>query len=124
MLFFKSYKPDLPNLKCTVLAVLLLNGLTTGSVLAYSCEAEFAKANTLITQAQELVTEDTDSRALAMIQEAKGIAEAGIISHRNATEKHTGEVGKFMHSDAVRRGKWAQELARQAIFIITGEIRD
>lgn len=114
MLKFKYAAGALVGALCFVVA---------SAAFAYSCEAEFAKANQLVAEAEALVTENTDARALAMIAEAKGIAEAGIVSHRKATERHTGENGKFMHSDAVRKGKWAQSLAKQAIFLITGEIK-
>ena len=90
--------------------------------LAYSCMSEFSQAQELVDKAQALVTTSTDSRVLAMIAEARGIAEAGMISHKAASESHTGEVGKFMHSDSVRKGKWAQDLAKEAIFLINGEI--
>ncbi len=96
--------------------------LTPSQVMAYSCMSQFEHAKQLIEDAEKLVDENTDSRILAMIAEAKGIAQAGIISHQAASEGHTGEVGKFMHSDAVRKGKWAQDLARQATFLLTGEI--
>lgn len=106
-----------------IAGALCLAAAGTSPVLAYSCEAEFAKAAQLVAEAEALVAENTDARVLAMISEAKGIAETGIISHRKATERHTGDVGKFMHSDAVRKGKWAQTLAKQAIFLMTGEIK-
>lgn len=95
----------------------------TAPAMAYSCEAEFAAANELIAEAESLVKEDTDSRILAMIAEAKGIAESGITSHRKASERHTGDKGKFMHGHSVRKGRWAQTLATQAIFLLTGETR-
>ncbi len=95
----------------------------TAPALAYSCESEFSAANELIAEAESLVKEDTDSRILAMIAEAKGIAAAGITSHRKASQGHTGGKGKFMHGDSVRMGRWAQTLAKQAIFLLTGETR-
>lgn len=104
-------------------SVIGITAASTTLAFAYSCESEFAKASQLVAEVESLVKEDTDSRILAMIAEAKGIAEAGIISHRNASERHTGENGKFMHGDAVRKGKWAQTLAKQAVFLLTGEIR-
>jgi hypothetical protein len=105
------------------LSVIGMTAAATTLAFAYSCESEFAEASQIVAEAEALVKEDTDSRILAMIAEAKGIAEAGIISHRKANEGHTGETGKFMHGDAVRMGKWAQTLAKQAIFSLTGEIR-
>jgi len=95
----------------------------TAPAMAYTCEAEFSAANELIAEAESLVKDDTDSRILAMIAEAKGIAAAGITSHRKANERHTGDKGKFMHGDSVRKGRWAQTLANQAIFLLTGETR-
>jgi len=92
------------------------------NALAYSCMSEFSEAQHLVDQAQVLVAPDTDSRVLAMIAEARGIAEAGMISHKAASESHTGEVGKYMHSDSVRKGKWAQDLAKEAIFLMNGKI--
>ena len=95
----------------------------TTPAMAYTCEAEFSAAKEAIAEAEALVKEDTDSRILAMIAEAKGIAEAGITSHRKANQRHTGETGKYMHGDSVRKGRWAQTLAAQAIFLLTGETR-
>ena len=94
-----------------------------GQSMAYSCGAQYERAGELINQAEKLVKKDTDSRILAMIAEAAGLAQAGIVSHKPASERHTGKTGKFMHSDAVRKGKWAQELAKQAIFLLTGEVQ-
>ena len=123
MLMFNTVTCTCKKHTATIFTTLCLGVMSVPPVFAYSCEAEFAKANTLILEAQSYITENSDARALAMIKEAKGIADAGIISHNNASEGHTGEVGKFMHSDAVRKGKWAQDLAKQAIFILTGEIK-
>lgn len=108
-----------------VLTVMSLGFASAGTTpaMAYSCGAEFSAANELIAEAEGLVKKDTDSRILAMIAEAKGIAMAGIISHRKANQRHTGDTGKFMHGDAVRKGRWAQTLANQAIFLLTGETR-
>ena len=98
-------------------------GLASAPALAYSCESEYNKAEELIKQAKMLVTADTDSRVLGMIQEAEGIADAGIISHRKAGQRHGHVVGKFKHSDAVRKGRWAQALAKQALFLLDGKAR-
>ncbi len=95
----------------------------SSSAMAYSCGAEFKAAKELIKEAQSHVTKDTDSRVLGLIAEARGIAEAGIVSHSKASQNHKGDVGKFMHSDSVRKGRWAQNLASQAIFLQTGEER-
>lgn len=97
--------------------------LSPNQAEAYSCKSQFEAAQELIQQAEKLVKEDTDSRVLGMIAEAKGLAEAGIVSHDAASQKHTGHDGKFMHSDAVRKGLWAQELAKQALFLLTGEVQ-
>jgi len=95
----------------------------TTPAMAYSCAAEYEAAEKIIAEAERLVTKDTDSRILAMITEAKGIADAGIISHKKANQGHTGAVGKFMHGDSVRKGRWAQSLATQAVFLLNGETR-
>jgi len=95
--------------------------LGTGQAFAWSCEAEYSAAEDLITQAEALVKPDTDSRILALIEEAKGLADGGIINHRKAGERHTGEVGKYKHSDAMRKARWSQQLASQALFLLTGE---
>jgi len=95
----------------------------TSPAMAYACKAEFNGAQELIKEAEGMVKNDTDSRIQAMIAEAKGIAEAGITSHAKANQRHTGENGKFMHGDAVRKGRWAQSLANQAIFLMSGETR-
>ncbi|MBL4758262.1 MAG: hypothetical protein JKY32_11730 [Rhizobiales bacterium] len=59
-----------------------------------------------------------------MIEKAKELADAGIVSHEHASEGHRGNIGKFMHSDAVRKGRWAQHLAGQALFMLTGNVPD
>ena len=120
-------KGDVPTMKKSirnkVTLPLILSTLTfaiPGQALAYTCEAVYEEAETLIEQAEALVKPDTDSRILAMIEQAKGLADAGITSHRRASEGHTGDVGKFMHGDAVRIGRQAQDLAREALFLLTG----
>lgn len=100
---------------------LVAGGVT--SAAAYSCEAEFAKADRLIKQANAALKPGTDARILAMIAEAKGINEAAKLSHRKASQRHTMKDGKYMHGDAVRKGRWAQSLAKEAIFLATGEIQ-
>lgn len=111
--------------KLIVLASLSLSFLAGGitSASAYSCEAGFAKADRLIRQAEAAIKPGTDARILAMIAEARGINEAAKISHRKASQRHTKKVGKYMHGDAVRKGRWAQSLAKEAIFLATGEAR-
>jgi len=115
------------NRKNLVLALALAGfgsaAVGTTPAMAYSCGAEFKNAQELISEAESLVKKDTDSRILAMIAEAKGIAAAGIVSHKKANQPHTGDNGKFMHGDSVRKGRWAQSLANQAIFLLTGETR-
>lgn len=107
------------------LALLGFGLIVTASsqAMAYSCMAQFKRANELIKQAERLVTKDTDSRILAVIAQAKGVAQAGLISHKAASERHTGKTGKYVHSDSVRMGKSAQALAKQAIFLLSGEVR-
>ena|SRR5437763_3443422 len=102
-------------------ALMLLGG--TGSALAYSCEGEFAKADALIKEAEGDIKPDTDARIKAMLAEVKGTLEAAKISHRQASEKHVGAMGKYMHGDAVRKGRWAQSLASEVIFLATGQPR-
>ncbi len=102
-------------------ALMLFGG--AGSAMAYSCEGEFAKADSLIKEAEGYITPDTDARIKAMLAEAKGTLEAAEISHRQASEKHLGAVGKYMHGDAVRKGRWAQSLAFEVIFLATGQPR-
>jgi hypothetical protein len=103
-------------------AALMLLG-ATGSALAYSCEVEYKKAESLIKEAEANVKPETDARVKAMLAEAKGRLEAAEISHRQASEKHTGSIGKYMHGDAVRQGREAQSLASEVIFLATGQPR-
>ena len=95
----------------------------TGPVHAYSCNAEFAKAEALIKEAEGLLKPDTDSRILALIEQARGVAMAGIISHRKASERHIGATGKYAHGQAVSKGRQAQSIAKEALFLLTGETR-
>lgn len=92
-----------------------------GQTLAWSCQSQYEEAERLIEKAENLVADDTDSRILAMLEQAKGLADSGIVSHAKASEGHTGEVGKFMHGNAMRQAAWAQELAKQAYFLLTTE---
>ena len=95
----------------------------TAPVSAYSCNAEFEAAQELIKEAETLVKSDTDSRILALIEKAKGIANSGIISHSKASEGHVGATGKFMHGQSVSMGRQAQSVANQALFLLTGDTR-
>ena len=49
--------------------------------------------------------------------------EAAKINHHQASERHTGPIGKYAHGDAVRQARWAESLAREVIFLATGEPR-
>lgn len=102
------------------LMVLSFGLMTIPQANAYSCGAVFKQAQGLIKKAEALVTKDTDSRIKSMILEAKGMADAGIISHKAAMERHTGKVGKYAHSDSVRKGRQAVALIKQALFLLTG----
>lgn len=104
-------------------ALLFGSALLLGSVspaMAYSCKAVFKEASGLIKQAEALVKEDTDSRIKALIAEAKGMAEAGLVSHVAADQRHTGDVGKYAHGDSVRKGRTAVSMAKEALFLLTG----
>lgn len=90
------------------------------SSYAYSCKSVYIEAENLIKKAESLVTNKTDSRIKSMIEEAKGLADAGFISHKEANERHTGETGKYAHGDAVRKGRQAVDLAKEALFLLTG----
>jgi hypothetical protein len=112
-----------PLKKYTSVLVALGSLAGTASAWAYSCESEFAKAESLIKEAENGLKPDTDARIKAMLAEAKGTLDAAKISHRQASEKHTGDIGKYMHGDAVRKGRWAQSLASEVIFLATGKPR-
>jgi len=68
-----------------------------------------------------MVTSKTDSRIKAMLEEARGLAKSGLVSHTAANEKHKGETGKYAHGDSVRKGRWAVALAKEALFLLTGK---
>ncbi len=104
-----------------VVAMALMFG--AGAAGAYTCEVEFSKADKVIEEAEAAIKRGTDARIKAMVAEAKGFLEAAKISHRKASERHVGDHGKYMHGDAVRRARWAQSLAAEAIFLATGEPR-
>lgn len=105
-------------LSAPFLALALLT-TSIGTAQAYSCQAIFQEAKQLISQAESKVTDKTDSRIKAMIAEAKGLAESGIVSHTAANERHVGDIGKYAHGDSVRKGRWAVALAKEALFLLT-----
>ena len=90
---------------------------------AYTCEVVIKTAEERIKEAEGKLKPDTDVRIKAKLAEAKGLVEAAKINHREASERHTGPVGKYTHGDAVRQARWAESLAREAIFLATGEPR-
>jgi hypothetical protein len=99
-------------------------GLAGGaSASAYMCEGQFAVAEQRIKEAESKIQPGTDVRIKQKLAEAKGLLEAAKIGHRQATERHTGEVGKYSHGAAVRQARWAESLATEAIFLATGETR-
>lgn len=103
--------------------LLLASAMTLGfavNVQAYSCGVIFKEADGLIKKAETLLTDKTDSRIKAMIEEAKGLANAGLVSHTAANQRHSGETGKYAHGDSVRKGRWAVALAKEALFLLTG----
>ena len=104
-------------------AGLLMAVLNMSSASAYSCQSEFNRANTLIQEAEKLVKKDTDSRIVALIEKAKGISRAGLVSHAKASEGHVGATGKFMHGQSVSMGRQAQSVAKEALFLLTGQPR-
>lgn len=116
-----SNRTHLALASLSLLLALFLTGIQT--VLAYSCEAEFSKAEQTINEAKAAVNEQTDARIKASLAEAEGLLKAAQISHRQASERHVGEHGKYMHGDAVRKARWAQTLATEVIFLATGDPR-
>jgi hypothetical protein len=94
-----------------------------GSVEAYMCEGLFAAADQRIKEAESKLTPDSDVRIKQKLAEAKGLLESAKIGHRQATERHTGAVGKYSHGDAVRQARWAESLAIEVIFLQSGETR-
>lgn len=91
--------------------------------MAYMCEGLFAVADERIKEAESKVQPGTDVRIKQKIAEAKGILDSAKIGHRQATERHTGDIGKYSHGDAVRQARWAESLATEAIFLATGVTR-
>lgn len=112
-----------PILTGATLALAVFFISAAGPASAYSCNAEFKKAQALIKEAQGLVKPDTDSRILALIERAKGMANAGSVSHKKANERHVGANGKHMHGQAVSMGRQAQAIAREALFLLSGQPR-
>jgi hypothetical protein len=97
--------------------------LGAGAAEAYMCEGLFAIAEQRIKEAEATFTPDTDVRVKQKLAEAKGLLESAKIGHRQATERHTGVVGKYSHGDAVRQARWAESLASEVIFLSTGATR-
>jgi hypothetical protein len=97
--------------------------MVAGSVEAYMCEGLFAAADQRIKEAESKLTPDSDVRIKHKLAEAKGLLESAKIGHRQATERHTGAVGKYSHGDAVRQARWAESLAIEVIFLQSGETR-
>jgi hypothetical protein len=97
--------------------------LGAGEAQAYMCEGLFATAEQRIKEAEGTITKETDVRIKQKLAEAKGLLDAAKIGHREATERHTGVVGKFSHGDAVRQARWAESLATEVIFLSTGATR-
>src|SRR6266852_4404630 len=102
---------------------LILMLALAGHAEAYMCEGLFATADQRIKEAESKLTPETDVRIKQKLAEAKGILESAKIGHRQATERHTGAVGKYSHGDAVRQARWAESLATEVIFLATGETR-
>lgn len=112
----------LKNKSLILYFLLALTGFAFSSVAsAYSCNRVFTEANILIKKAEGMVNTKTDSRILSILEEAKGIAKAGLISHSKASQNHHGLTGKYAHSDSVRKGRWAVSLAKQALFLLSGK---
>jgi hypothetical protein len=98
-------------------------GLACGVAEAYMCESLFTAAEQRIKEAEGTITAETDVRIKQKLAEAKGLLESAKIGHRQATERHTGSVGKYSHGDAVRQARWADALATEVIFLSTGAAR-
>lgn len=108
----------LVNIFSTMALSIAVSLATTSTAQAYSCNAVFKEADKLIKQAKAKVTKKTDSRIMAMIEEARGLANAGLVSHKQANERHHGPTGKYAHGDSVRKGRWAVALAKEALFLL------
>jgi hypothetical protein len=97
--------------------------LGAGAAEAYMCEGLFATAEQRIKEAENSVNNETDVRIKQKLAEAKGLLDSAKIGHRQATERHTGTIGKCSHGDAVRQARWAESLATEVIFLSTGATR-
>ena len=106
-----------------LVALGLVAGWGIAPAAAYMCESLFKVAEERIQEAESKVKDDTDVRIKQKLAEAKGLLESAKIGHRQATERHTGAVGKYSHGDAVRQARWAEGLASEVIFLATGETR-
>ncbi len=93
----------LKSIKTTAVTALLASSfaiIAPSQASAWSCQAQFEEAQSLIADPEKLVNEITDARILALLAQAKDLSHSGIISHNHASEGHTGETGKHMHSNA------------------------
>jgi hypothetical protein len=108
-----------------IAAALIVAACVSGAsgAQAYMCEGLFATAEQRIKEAEDTVTAETDVRIKQKLAEAKGLLDSAKIGHRQATERHTGAVGKYSHGDAVRQARWAEALATEVIFLSTGTTR-
>jgi hypothetical protein len=97
--------------------------LLAGAAEAYMCEGLFGTAEQRIKEAEGTITGETDVRIKQKLAEAKGLLESAKIGHHQATERHTGPVGRYSHGDAVRQARWAEALATEVIFLSTGAAR-
>jgi hypothetical protein len=104
-------------------AIVVAGTLVAGAAEAYMCEGTFATAEQRIKEAESSITGETDVRIKQKLAEAKGLLESAKIGHRQATERHTGPVGRYSHGDAVRQARWAESLATEVIFLSTGATR-
>jgi hypothetical protein len=104
-------------------AVVTAWALSAGTAEAYMCEGLFATAEQRIKEAEGTITAETDVRIKQKLAEAKGLLDSAKIGHRQATERHTGPVGRYSHGDAVRQARWAEALATEVIFLSTGDAR-
>jgi hypothetical protein len=110
-------------IKAVTVAAVVACGLSVGTAEAYMCEGLFAIADERIKEAEGTITKETDVRVKQKLAEARGILESAKIGHRQATERHTGAVGRYSHGDAVRQARWAESLANEVIFLSTGATR-
>ncbi len=106
-----------------LMALALVGGWGAVPAMAYTCEVMFKIAEDRIKEAEGKIQPDTDVRIKQKLVEAKGILESAKVGHRQATERHTGPIGKYSHGDAVRQARWAESLATEVIFLATGEPR-